>query len=95
MPVESYQESIQECIEQKTGIPQWYTVLDDKEKIIVGVGIIDNDFRDWKDLGSMGFEKLYLVTDHTEFYEKCGWSFLTTVNDDEGNSIRMYAASTL
>lgn len=43
----------------------------------------------------MGFEKLYLVTDHTEFYEKCGWSFLTTVNDDEGNSIRMYAASTL
>lgn len=125
IPVEAYQESIQKCIEQKTGIPQWYIVLDDKEKIIAGAGIIDNDFHDRKDLspnlcalfveeqyrkqgiakdilnfarkelGTMGFEKLYLVTDHTEFYEKCGWNFLTTVNDDEGDSIRMYVASTL
>ncbi|WP_055328853.1 hypothetical protein [Paraclostridium sordellii] len=61
MPVEAYQESIQKCIEQKTDIPQWYTVLDDKEnfmKNVVGI-------------------------------------FFTTVNDDEGNSIRMYVASTL
>ena len=47
-----------------------------------------------KDVGSMGFENLYLITDHKEFYEKYNWKFLTTVNDDEGNTTRMYVAST-
>jgi hypothetical protein len=37
MPVEAYQESIRECIEQKTGISQWYTVLDDKENFMKNV----------------------------------------------------------
>ena len=99
--------------------------MNNKNEIIAGAGIIENDFHDRKDLrpnlcalfveekyrkqgiakyilnflrkdlGNMGFEKLYLVTDHTEFYERYDWSFLTTVNDDEGNSIRMYVASTL
>lgn len=48
-----------------------------------------------KDLGKMGIETLYLVTDHRAFYEKCGWSFLTMVNDAEGNLERMYFAPTL
>ena len=43
----------------------------------------------------MGFEKLYLITDHTQFYEKCGWDFMTMVNDDEGIPVRMYVTSTL
>lgn len=124
IPAEAYEESIQECIKQKTGIPQWYVVLDEEGEIIGGAGIIENDFhnrRDLspnlcalfveekyrkhgiakhildfarKDLGNMGFEKLYLVTDHTKFYEKCGWEFLTLVNDDEGNPQRMYVGST-
>lgn len=47
-----------------------------------------------KDLGSMGIETLYLVTDHTDFYEKCGWQFLTMVHDKEGLAERMYCAST-
>lgn len=42
----------------------------------------------------MGIERLYLVTDHTEFYEKCGWSFLTTVEDVDGCIERMYMANT-
>lgn len=125
IPVEAYRESIQGCINHKTGVPQWYIVLDDKQEIIAGAGIIDNDFHERKDLSpnlcalfveekyrkqgiakyilnfarkdlyNMGFEKLYLITDHTEFYEKCGWDFFTTVNDDEGNCARMYVASTL
>lgn len=40
--------------------------------------------------GRSGFTKLYLVTDHTEFYEKCGWEFLTLVNSDENEQERMY-----
>lgn len=48
-----------------------------------------------KDLGSMGVETLYLVTDHIDFYEKCGWHFLTMVYDKEGISERMYCAFTL
>lgn len=47
-----------------------------------------------EDMCRMGVEKLYLVTDHTEFYEKCGWGFLTMVRDDEGYPERMYVAET-
>jgi hypothetical protein len=25
-----------------------------------------------KDLGNMGFKKIYLITDHTEYNDKCG-----------------------
>lgn len=125
VPVEAYKESIQKSIDQKTGIPQWYIVLDEKQEIIAGAGIIDNDFHERKDLspnlcalfveekyrkkgianyildfarkelGNMGFEKLYLITDHTKFYEKCGWDFMTMVTDDDGIPVRMYVADTL
>lgn len=125
IPVELYRESIQKCINQKIGIPQWYIVLDEKQEILAGAGIIENDFHDRKDLspnlcalfvekkyrchgiakyildfarkdlGSMSFKKLYLVTDHIGFYEKYGWEFLMMVNDDNGISERMYVISTL
>lgn len=48
-----------------------------------------------KESAATGFEKLYLVTAHTGFYEKCGWHFLTMVNDMGGGSERMYIADTL
>ena len=48
-----------------------------------------------RDMGKLGFETLYLVTDHEHFYERCGWEFLTIVSDSDGNPVRMYAASTL
>lgn len=47
-----------------------------------------------REAGEMGFEALYLVTDHTEFYEKCGWRFLTMAEDEEGSPIRVYTVST-
>ena len=31
IPVEAYRESIQDCINHKVGVPQWYIVLDDKQ----------------------------------------------------------------
>ncbi|MCL8352108.1 GNAT family N-acetyltransferase, partial [Acinetobacter baumannii] len=34
-----------------------------------------------EDLSNQGIQTLYLITDHTEFYEKCGWRFLTLVKD--------------
>ncbi len=46
------------------------------------------------DMKACGFSKLYLVTDHTEFYEKCGWRFLTMVHDKDGVEERMYEADT-
>ena len=38
----------------------------------------------------MGYEKLYLVTDHTSFYERYGWTFLTMVNGYDGRPARLY-----
>ena len=39
--------------------------------------------------------RLYLVTDHTAFYEKCGWTYLTQARDTEtGEPIRVYTAAT-
>lgn len=48
-----------------------------------------------KDIGLMHFEKLYLITDHMTFYEKCGWEFLTMVREDDGELVRMYVTDTL
>lgn len=36
------------------------------------------------DMRELGFSTLYLLTDHTQFYEKCGWSFYTMVQGDNG-----------
>ncbi len=118
--LEAYLESMEECLENRNAVPQWYCVMDD-EKIIAGLGVIENDFHDRKDLapnvcavyveknyrrqgiaGDMlnfvcadmekkGIATLYLVTDHTSFYERCGWSFLCMVQGDgEPELSRMY-----
>ncbi len=48
-----------------------------------------------RDCGEMGFDTLYLVTDHTSFYEKYGWTFLTMVKGDDGSMERLYQAPAL
>lgn len=45
-----------------------------------------------RDLKAIGFERLYLLTEHTAFYEKCGWEYHTLVNDNEGSPMRIYLA---
>lgn len=46
------------------------------------------------DMGELGEERLYLVTDHVGFYERCGWKFLTLVKDPEDRTERMYTVKT-
>ena len=98
----------------------WYLCLNGN-KIIGGLGVIENDFHNRKDLSpnvcavyteeafrgqgiagrllamavddmaSKGISPLYLVTDHTGFYERYGWQFLCMVQGDgEPNLSRMY-----
>ena len=98
----------------------WYLCLNG-DRIIGGMGVIENDFHDRKDLTpnvcavyteeafrgqgiagrllnivvedmrSKGISPLYLVTDHTGFYERYGWAFLCMVQGDgESGMTRMY-----
>ncbi len=44
-----------------------------------------------EDMRQHGIDTLYLVTDHTSFYERYGWEFLCMVQgDDEPEMTRMY-----
>ena len=120
IPREAYLESMNECLGRKDAVPQWYVVLDNGQ-IIAGLGVIENDFHDRKDLtpnvcavyveenyrcrgiaGEMlryvckdmkqkGIDTLYLVTDHTSFYERYQWKFYCMVQGDgEPEMTRMY-----
>ena len=99
----------------------WYLCLDG-DVIAGGLGVIENDFHDRKDLypnvcavyteeryrrrgiagrlldmavldlRSKGISPVYLVTDHTGFYERYGWKFLCNVRcDGEDHDSRLYA----
>lgn len=119
IPESAYRESMEECLKNVSAVPQWYVVMDDNA-IIAGIGVIENDFHERKDLapnvcavyveeayrsrgiaGEMlrfvceefaaeGIDTLYLVTDHTAFYERYGWEFLCMVQGAEGEMTRMY-----
>jgi len=120
VPIEAYTESMDDCLHSQKTVPQWFVVLD-KDEIIAGLGIIENDFHDRKDLtpnvcaifvderhrcqgiaGDMlkfvckdmkdeGINTLYLITDHTSFYERYGWEFMCMVQGDgELDMTRMY-----
>ena len=98
----------------------WYFCLDG-ERIVGGLGVIDNDFHDRKDLTpnvcavyteepyrgqgiagrlltmavedmcARGISPLYLVTDHTGFYERYGWEFYCLAQGDgEPEPTRLY-----
>ena len=49
VPKVAYVESMKECLENETPVPQWYIVMDEGE-IVAGLGVIENDFHDRKDL---------------------------------------------
>lgn len=49
-----------------------------------------------RDMMQMGIDTLYLVTDHTSFYERYGWEFLCMVQGDgEPEMSRMYRSPSL
>ena len=120
VPKEAYVESMEESLANTAPVPQWY-IVKDAGKIIAGLGVIENDFHDRKDLtpnvcavyveeeyhkqgiaGQMlnfvcedmkaqGIEVLYLLTDHTSFYERYGWEFYCMAQGDgEDEMSRMY-----
>ncbi|HJA86933.1 MAG TPA: GNAT family N-acetyltransferase [Candidatus Bacteroides avicola] len=43
-----------------------------------------------RDMKKRSLASLYLVTEHTAFYERYGWSFFGMVQEESGDMIRMY-----
>ena len=110
VPVEAYLERMNAYLDGDTEYG-WYLCLDG-DKIVGGMGVIENDFHDRKDLApnvcavyteeeyrcrgiagklldlvvedlrSKGISPIYLVTDHTGFYERYGWEFLCMAQGD-------------
>ena len=120
IPKNAYLDSMAECLRALSPVPQWYVMLDG-QKIIGGIGVIENDFHDRKDLApnvcavyvepeyrcqglagrrlqrvcddmaGRGIDTLYLLTDHTGFYERYGWKFLCMAQGDgEEQPSRVY-----
>lgn len=120
IPISAYAKSMAECRSEGKAVPQWYLAMEDGA-IVGGLGVIENDFHDRKDLrpnvcavyvepsyrcrgiagalldfvcrdmSAMGIRTLYLITDHTGFYERYGWEFLCMVQGDgEDHRTRMY-----
>ena len=46
-----------------------------------------------RDMTQMGQRDLYLLTDHTSFYEKLGWQFQEMVRENGGDFARCYHIS--
>ena len=119
VPREAYLECMESYLHGETEYG-WYLCLQG-DRIVGGLGVIENDFHDRKDLFpnvcavyteeafrcqgvagrllDMAVEDLrekkispvYLVTDHTGFYERYGWEFLCMVQGDgEPDMTRMY-----
>ena len=110
VPKEAYLDCMQAYLSGETELG-WYLCLDG-EKIVGGMGVIENDFHDRKDLSpnvcavytedshrkmgnagellnmvvedlkSKGISPVYLVTDHTGFYERYGWEFFCMAQGD-------------
>lgn len=49
IPLEAYLESMEESLTDKGPVPQWYVAVEGG-RIIGGMGVIENDFHDRKDL---------------------------------------------
>ena len=119
VPKEAYLECMDAFLNGDTDYG-WYLCLDG-DKIVAGMGVIENDFHDRKDLtpnvcavyteeeyrckgiaGKLlnmvvedcrqkGISPIYLITDHTSFYERYGWEFLCMVQGDGSPEMsRMY-----
>ena len=119
VPTEAYLACMDEYLGGRTEYG-WYLCLDG-ERIVAGMGVIENDFHDRKDLfpnvcavytepdcrgrgiagklldmtvedlRAKGISPVYLVTDHTGFYERYGWEYLCPAQGDgEDHLTRVY-----
>lgn len=120
VPLDAYRESMEFCLKNQGPVPQWYIAVDGGA-IAGGLGVIDNDFHNRKDLApnvcavyveeayrrqgiagallnhacadmaGMGVGTLYLLTNHTSFYERYGWEFFCMAQGDgEERPSRVY-----
>ena len=53
---------MRESLENNTPVPQWYIVMDE-ENVIAGLGVIENDFHDRKDLAP-NVRAVYVEPEH-------------------------------
>ena len=119
IPKEAYLACMESYLSGETEFG-WYLCLD-LDQIVGGMGVIENDFHDRKDLTpnvcavyteekyrckgiaghllnmvvedmrTKGIMPVYLLTDHTSFYERYGWEFFCMVQGDgEPDMSRMY-----
>ena len=119
VPTEAYLTCMEAYLRGETEYG-WYLCLNG-DKIVGGMGVIENDFHDRKDLTpnvcavyteenyrrrgiagrllhmvlddlrAKGISPVYLLTEHTGFYERYGWEFLCMVQGDgESGLSRMY-----
>ena len=119
VPKEAYLACMESFLKAETEYG-WYLCLDG-DIIVAGLGVIENDFHDRKDLSpnvcavytdenyrgqgiagnllnlvvsdmkSKNITPIYLVTDHTGFYERYGWEFYCMAQgDDEPEMTRLY-----
>ncbi len=49
IPLQAYLESMEDCLKRQNPVPQWYVAVEGN-RIIGGLGVIENDFHDRKDL---------------------------------------------
>ena len=49
VPLEAYRASMAQCLRREAPVPQWYLAVDGGN-IVGGLGVIENDFHDRKDL---------------------------------------------
>jgi ribosomal protein S18 acetylase RimI-like enzyme len=47
-----------------------------------------------EELAKHGITDVYLITSHTNFYERCGWTFYGMIEEDDGNFARAYSKKT-
>ena len=110
VPTEAYLECMDSYLNHETELG-WYLCLSD-DKIVAGLGVIENDFHDRKDLSpnicavyteaeyrcqgiaghllnmavedlrEKGISPVYLLTDHTGFYERYGFEFYCLAQGD-------------
>lgn len=119
VPTEAYLECMDSYLNHETELG-WYLCLSD-DKIVAGLGVIENDFHDRKDLSpnicavyteaeyrcqgiaghllnmavedlrEKGISPVYLLTDHTGFYERYGFEFYCLAQGDgEETPSRLY-----
>ena len=117
---DEYYKSMLDSLNNDIAYPKWYLALNNKEEIIGGIGLIQNDFHKRKDLypnicalyvtkeyrnkgiarslinklisdlKNKGINKVYLVTDHTNLYEKMDFIYYGDIEELDGKLTRMY-----